>query len=233
MQPEALLIADSDSGRAIGDAIAAVGWTLRRFEPGPAALLYALEKRPQFIIVDAQAEHPKSAQICSSLRALEEIRAVPLIALSPSAEPERRVELLEAGADECWTESPDSRECQLRLRAIARRLQPSSAPHVLRQAGLELDLDRYTVRADGAPVQLTAMQLKVLKHFMEHPGVIFTCRELLYGVWDNPDLTEGAVKACVMRIRRALAAAGRPRALRNVRTTGGYIFDSEAAAVEM
>ena len=231
MQPEALLIADSDAGGVIGEVIAAVGWSLRTTEPGPAALLCALERRPHFIIVDARLADAKSTQICSSLRALEEMRAVPLIALGPPAQPEVRLKLLEAGVDECWTERPDSRECQLRLRAIARRLQPASPPHVLRQAGLELDLDRYTVRAQGAPVQLTAMQLKVLRHFMEHPGVILTCRELLHGVWDNPGLTEGAVKACVMRIRRALAAAGRPKAIRNVRTTGGYIFDSEAAEV--
>lgn len=231
MQPEALLIADPDQGRAIGEAIAAVGWSLRTSEPGPAALLCALERRPQFIIVDARLEHLRSAQICSSLRALEEMRSVPLIALGPPAEPERRLRLLEAGADECWTESPDSRECELRLRAIARRLQPAAAPHLLCESGLELDLDRYTVRAEGPPVQLTAMQLKLLRHFMEHPGAIFTCRELLYQVWDNPRLTEGAVKACVMRIRRALSLAGRPKAIRNVRSTGGYIFDPEAAEV--
>ena len=231
MQARLLVIADEESADSITRVLDPACWDVERVELGSGALVAAMHFEPATVILDARESSQSHAEFCRTFRTIGSMAAVPLIALAKAGRTAERLSMLEAGADDCWTEAPDSREFELRLRAIHRRLRPAAAGRVLRHGGIELDLDRYTVRSNGGPVQLTAMQLKLLQHFMERPGVIFSRRELLEQVWQNPKLDEGAVTACIVRIRRALAAAGGPDAIRNVRTTGGYVFETEAETV--
>lgn len=230
MQTALLVIGGSDSARKIARTVDPTCWKVEWVELGAGALVAAVQRSPSTIIVDAR-EHPRScAEFCRTFRSIHEIPSGPVIALTGEGRSTDRLLMLEAGADDCWIEPIDDRELRLRLDAVHRRLQSVPARRLLRHGEIELDLDRYTVRAKGAPVQLTAMQLKVLQHFIENPGVTFSRKQLLDKVWHNNDLDEGAVTACILRIRRALAAAGGPDAIRNVRTTRGYVFETEAAA---
>lgn len=232
MQVTVLLIADPDAAESLTPVFSSIGWTVRVQPPGATALVSAVQVQPHLIILDARSKVPVAAQLCRSLRAIDDLGSASIFAMVRDPERSDTLELLEAGVDDCWTEPEDHREFQLRLRAIDRRLRPNASTRLLRFNGIELDPDRYVVKANGLPVQLTAMQLKVLKHLMEHAGVTHSRRELLQAVWKNPDLDEGAVTACIARIRRALSATGNGDAIRNVRSTGGYVFEPEALPVE-
>lgn len=232
MRVTVLLIAAPDAAEELTLIFSSIGWTVRAEPPGATALVNAVQAQPHLIVLDARARTPAAAQLCRSLRAVDDLRSASIFALVRDPARSDTVELLEAGVDDCWTEPEDHLEFQLRLRAIDRRLRPNAGTRVLRFNGIELDPDRYVVKANGLPVQLTAMQLKLLKHLMEHAGVIHSRKELLRAVWKNPDLDEGAVTACIARIRRALSATGNGDAIRNVRSTGGYVFEPDAIPVD-
>lgn len=233
MQVTVLLIAGPTAAESLTSVLSATGWSVNAQPHGAKALVSAVQSHPSLIIIDARSDLEEAAQLCRSLRAVDDLSVTPIFAMLRDPSRSETLTMLEAGVDDCWVESEDNREFQLRLRAIDRRLRPNGASRLLRLNGIELDPDRYVVKANGSPVQLTAMQLKVLKHLMEHPGVTYSRRQLLEAVWQNPELDEGAVTACIARIRRALSVAGSgASAIRNVRSTGGYVFEPEARAVD-
>jgi two-component system phosphate regulon response regulator PhoB len=222
-----LIVAEGEAAERIAGTINSTAWKIERVELGSGALVAAARLEPSAILLEARHDSEANVRFCGTLRAIDRTADVHLIALVGDAAD--RLLLLEAGADDCWAEPPGSREFELRLSSVHRRHRPGRSGRLLIQGDMELDLDRYTVRARRGLVQLTAMQLKVLRHFVENPGVIFSRGELLEQVWRNPDLDEGAVTACIVRIRRALAAAGSSSIIRNVRSTGGYLLERQAA----
>lgn len=228
MSASLLLVSNRKDGRRIREAVAPVGFHLRQCESGSAAIELALQSPPDLVLVCAGADPSSVLQLCRSLRAVEETSVLALVVLAPSASPGERLAILEAGADDCWTEDVARPEFLLRLRAFARRTEAAQATRIIRYADVELDLDRYRARRNGAPVDLTAMQLKLLKHLMENPTIVFSRRQLLRQVWQNSKLDEGAVTACVARLRRALQKAGGPDLIKSI-PSAGYALDASVA----
>jgi two-component system phosphate regulon response regulator PhoB len=93
-------------------------------------------------------------------------------------------------------------------------------------ADLLLDPQRLKVWRSGRRVPLTIFQFRLLHFLMTHPGRVFTRRELLHEVWSDTALDEGAVTACVVRLRRALSQAGEIDLVRSARGVG-YALDND------
>ena len=49
--------------------------------------------------------------------------------------------------------------------------------------GLAVDFRSATVTRDGVPVDLSALELRLLRYFVEHPGIVIGRQELLDKVW--------------------------------------------------
>jgi len=222
-----LLVSDKQHGLAIEQALSSVGFHVDRCEMGSAAMERALQSPPGAVLVDARSNPCQSTHLCWSLRSVDETARLPIVALVRADKSNDRLALLEAGADDCWTESAESREFILRLKGLARRIETPRPTRVLRYADIELDLDRLKVRRNGTSVQLPLIQLKLLRLLIENPTIVFSHRQLLEQVWRNPELDEGAVRACVVRLRRALNKAGGPDLIKNVPGVG-YALDADA-----
>lgn len=222
-----LLVSDNSAGNSLEQTLHCLGFDVRRCESGPVAMESALRSPPNLILLDGRSHPLNSIQLCKSLRSIEETSKLPAVVLAGPASSQERLAMLEAGADDCWTEPVDSREFLLRLKGFARRFEAPPSTRVLRYADIELDVDRYKVRRGGVSVELHAMQLKLLRHLMEHPTIVFSRRQLLEQVWHNPSLDEGAVSACVVRLRRALNGSGGPDLIKNVPGVG-YALDGGA-----
>lgn len=224
-----LLVISQDNTAAQICAIAeAEGWTARAAELGSGCLNAAQRFRPDLIILDARPSSPSFAELCRCIRSIDEIAAATLVTLVGSSQADYG-SLLEAGADECWFERADAREFRIRLGAVHRRCRSRSSSSVIRCGEVELDLDRYTVRCSGPPAQLTSSQLRVLKYLMDNAGTYVPHNVLLERAWGRCDLDIGAIRACVKRLRNALAATGAMNVIRSVK--GGYLFDTEPAPV--
>lgn len=221
-----ILVSDPTPARAFALAVEGLGYSVRSFMQAAPALETAIELRPDLILLDSPSEPLRWLQACRSFRAEAETRQVPMVVTCGPASSEDRQALLEAGADDCWTEPLDSRACLFRLQAFARRSETAGEGQVLRYADVEFDLRRFKVRRAGKLIDLTPMQMKLLKHFMQAPTVVFSRKELLESLWDNAGVDEGAVTACVLRLRRALNAVG-PNLIRLV-PLAGYSLDGDA-----
>jgi two-component system phosphate regulon response regulator PhoB len=91
-----------------------------------------------------------------------------------------------------------------------------------------MDLGAHRVRRAGKPVQLGPTEFRLLRHFMEHPGRVFSRERLLDAVWGHdPDIDSRTVDVHIRRLRKSLNADGSSDVIRTVRSAG-YSLDSEA-----
>jgi two-component system phosphate regulon response regulator PhoB len=90
-----------------------------------------------------------------------------------------------------------------------------------------MDVASHRVRRDGKPLQLGPTEFRLLRHFLEHPGRVFSRERLLDIVWaHNADVGLRTVDVHVRRLRQALNADGGEDPFRTVRGSG-YALDSE------
>jgi two-component system alkaline phosphatase synthesis response regulator PhoP len=81
-----------------------------------------------------------------------------------------------------------------RIRARLRTYDADSLPSTVLQAGgLEMDIGRYEVTVNGAPVSLTATEFNLLRVLLENSGYVLTradlIRKALGGDYDGLDRT--------------------------------------------
>jgi two-component system phosphate regulon response regulator PhoB len=90
-----------------------------------------------------------------------------------------------------------------------------------------MDISSHRVRRDGKPIALGPTEFRLLKHFLEHPGRVFSRERLLEAVWSHdPDIDARTVDVHVRRLRQALNSGSQPDLIRTVRSAG-YSLDSE------
>lgn len=226
--PAVLLVASDGDCSTIQSAIEQAGAKVRRCPLRPSALVEAVESLPSAVVLDARSDVGRAVQLCRGLRAVEGTNAVHLVALTSAGSPEDRERLLEAGADDCWILPGDSLDLLQRVSGLTQA--PDGRPsRVLRCGDVELDASRYTVTCSGRTAPLTAMQLKLLAHLMRSPGTVFSQQRLLEEVWGKPHGDERMVRACIVRLRRALdPGRGSSSLIKTVRG-GGYAFDAGRA----
>lgn len=225
-ETQALLISDAGPSDTLRQNLGGSPLDVRETPLGPEAITVAVQSRPPVLLVDGRHEHHKALQLCSALRSRVEIGSAFIIVILRDNGEHMRIEAFDAGADECFAEPTARRELWSRLEAVKRRIRNDVASDVIRYADVELDLRRHKVRRSGRAIDLSTAQMRLLRFLMEHPGVVFTRRELLETVWRDSSLDEGAVTVGVVRLRRALKSTGGPDLIRQVRGIG-YSLDAD------
>ena len=82
------------------------------------------------------------------------------------------------------------------------------------------------MRRGGDSIALGPTEFRLLKHFLENPGRVFSRERLLEAVWSHdPDIDARTVDVHVRRLRQALNAGSRADIIRTVRSAG-YSLDS-------
>ena len=109
----------------------------------------------------------------------------------------------------------------------ADRVRPALAGEQLAYADVEMDLVGHKVRRGGEPVQLGPTEFRLLRHFLEHPGRVFSRERLLDSVWGHDSDIE--LRTVDVHIRRLRLAIGEPDLIRTVRSAG-YALDAEGLA---
>lgn len=218
-----LLISPEPTGKATSDMMESLGYDVHQCAVGVAAFANFARFQPDLLLLDCRAEFGAGLQLCRTLRAVPETSCVPIAVLAEGED--HRIEALEAGADECLSQSLSSRESVLRLRALSRRGEFAASARILRYERVELDQEKYRVRRNGALLSISSMQFRLLRFLMENPTIVFSRRQLLETVWKNAGLDEGAVTACIARLRRALNSAGGPDLIRSI-PGSGYSLDA-------
>ena len=90
-----------------------------------------------------------------------------------------------------------------------------------------MDLAAHKVRRSGAALQLGPTEYRLLRHFLENAGRVFSRQQLLETVWPHSEDIE--LRTVDVHIRRLRLALGEPDLVRTVRSAG-YALDAENIA---
>ena len=85
---------------------------------------------------------------------------------------------------------------------------------------------RTACAATASPIPLGPTEYRLLRHFLENPGRVFSRQQLLETVWPHSeDIELRTVDVHIRRLRQALNDGG-PDLIRTVRSAG-YSLDAE------
>jgi two-component system, OmpR family, phosphate regulon response regulator PhoB len=200
---------------------------IRHTADGEEARLIAQESPPDLVLRDWMIEGLSGIEVCRRLRRMPATQNVPIIMLTARGEEEDRVRGLETGADDYVTKPFSPRELVARVGAVLRRVRPALAGEQLIYADLEMDTVGHKVRRSGKLVPLGPTEFRLLKHFLEHPGWVFSRERLLDSVWGHDaDIEPRTVDVHIRRLRQAINAGGLPDIIRTVRSAG-YALDAD------
>jgi DNA-binding response OmpR family regulator len=143
-------------------------------------LAVAEKVKPALIVLDLMLPDRSGEDVCREVR---ERSDVPILMLTAKASEDERVTGLALGADDYLTKPFSPRELVARVRAILRRTQGGEQPLVpLLQfdgGALEIDTVSHEVRCDGAEVDLTRNEYKLLTTLARYPGRVYSRFELI------------------------------------------------------
>lgn len=201
------------------------GYDVSRTADGEEALLLARETPPDIVLLDWMIEGLSGIEVCRRLRRATDTANVPIIMLTARGEEEDRIRGLETGADDYVTKPFSPRELVARVAAILRRVRPALAGQVLSYGDIELDAVSHKSKRAGQTLQLGPTEFRLLRHFLEHPGRVFSRERLLDAVWGmDSDIELRTVDVHIRRLRKAVNLPGLPDIIRTVRSAG-YALD--------
>jgi two-component system phosphate regulon response regulator PhoB len=203
------------------------GYEVTRTGDGEEALILAEEVRPDLVILDWMIEGISGIEVCRRLRRRQQTANLPIIMLTARGEESDRVRGLETGADDYLTKPFSPKELVARAGAVLRRVRPALAAETLDYSGIEMDLAAHRVRREGKAIQLGPTEYRLLRHFLEKPGRVFSRQQLLETVWPHSEDIE--LRTVDVHIRRLRLALGEPDIIRTVRSAG-YALDAEGLA---
>ena len=199
---------------------------VRHTPDGEEALLLAREATPDLVLLDWMVEGLSGIEVCRRLRRAPETANVPIIMLTARGEEEDRVRGLETGADDYVTKPFSPRELVARVKAVLRRVRPALAGETLSYADIEMDTVGHKVRRAGELIPLGPTEFRLLKHFLQHPGWVFSRERLLDAVWGrDTEIETRTVDVHIRRLRKAINGEGMPDIIRTVRSAG-YALDA-------
>jgi two-component system, OmpR family, phosphate regulon response regulator PhoB len=193
---------------------------------GEEALAQIAERPIDAVLLDWMLPLVSGIEVCRQIRRAPRTRALPVIILTAKGEEGDRVRGLNSGADDYVVKPFSPSELIARLRAVMRRAQPNSVDDVLRYADVAMDLVAHRVSRAGKAIHLGPTEFRLLRHFLQHPGRVFSRGQLLDSVWGHDAEVElRTVDVHIRRLRKALNAEAEDDILRTVRSVG-YALDN-------
>ena len=197
------------------------GFEVAEARDGEDALISVRERCPDLIVLDWMLPAVSGIEVCRQLRRRGETRDVPVIMLTAKSEETDRIRGLDSGADDYLTKPFSPRELVARIRAVMRRTRPAVSAENLKFADIEMDLAAHKVTRAGRATHLGPTEFRLLRHFMEHPGRVFSREQLLDSVWGHDVYVEPrTVDVHIRRLRKALDVGRAPDVIRTVRSAG-------------
>jgi two-component system alkaline phosphatase synthesis response regulator PhoP len=155
---------------------------------GEAGLTQASSGTYDLIVLDVMLPRMNGFDVCREVRR----RGVttPILMLTARGQVVDRVVGLKLGADDYLTKPFETIELMARLEALLRRSRSGAQPggDIYRFGGIVVDFRRAEVTRAGQPVDLSAREFKLLRHFIEHRGATLTRDELLSDVWGYDEM---------------------------------------------
>lgn len=180
-----LLVEDEESLiLTLQDRLVSEGYETSVAKDGDAAVAAASRNTFDCILLDITLPKKNGFDVCRDLRQLGV--QTPILMLTARGQVFDRVLGLKLGADDYVTKPFEMAELLARIEALLRRsrtMASAGGAHAFVFGEVEVDFRSAEVRRSGLPVELSGLEIKLLRYLVEHRGVVLSRDELLEKVW--------------------------------------------------
>ena len=220
-----ILLVEDEPGitLALEDDLQREGYSVEAVTDGETASRRAREAAFDLILLDVMLPRRDGFEVCRDLRRAG-IRT-PIIMLTARTLEAEKVLGLELGADDYVTKPYSPRELRARIKAALRRAG-ADLDTIVRFGDVEVDFGRHELRRAGEPIDVTALELKLMAAFIRNRGRVLSRQALLDEVWGpGTFVTDRVVDNKITNLRRKIEPVpSSPTYLISIRGTG-YRFD--------
>lgn len=219
-----LLIIDDDRPlvRALRIALSSRGHEISTAYNAEQGVLQTSLSNPEVVILDLGLPDADGYDVCRNIRRFSK---VPILVLSAAGEENRKVSVLDAGADDYVTKPFGMAEFEARLRVLLRRTSSTISP-VISSAEMDatsiqsssaicsvgpisVDLVHHMAHVENRALNLTAREFDFLAFLARNQGRVCTHQMILREVWGIDYLRESQyLRVYAHRLRRKLGDAG-------------------------
>jgi DNA-binding response OmpR family regulator len=180
------------------------------------------------ILLDIHLPDESGMNFCRQLREQKKYEDIPIIFLTSEDRIESKVLGFEAGADDYITKPFDTTELRARVLSRLRRNGKKTTDPITRIGEFAIDFNRQKIsdtdgNAEGKPLPLTPIEFKLLVHFLQNDGKIYSRQELLETFWGGDvHVSKHTIDTHISSLRKKLGEKG--SYLRSV-FRRGYLFN--------
>lgn len=185
-------------------ALRARGYTAHVASTGSIGLQLAGAVEPDVIIVDLGLPDLDGVEVCRQLRRWT---SVPILVLTVDGAENRKVEALDAGADDYVSKPFSMPELLARVRVATRHrraIASASEPGLIEVGPLRIDVAAHEATLDGVPMSLARKEFALLAMLARNEGRVILHRVLVAGVWDSETGRVALLRTHVNQLRRKL-----------------------------
>ena len=215
-----LLLVDDDAELCamLREYLEPEGFGAETAENGQSALERLARGGIDLVVLDVMLPGLSGFEVLRRLRATSR---VPVLMLTARGEEIDRVVGLEMGADDYLAKPFSPRELVARIRAVLRRMADAPAGGLLSFGALRLDARAHRAQVDGADLELTSAELRILELLMQADTRTVTREELMQQALGRRLLpTDRSLDTHISNLRRKLVRFTERIRIQGVRGAG-------------
>ena len=202
-----ILIIEDEPGilLSLKDEFESEGYMVYTAEDGEKGLKMIKRQKPDLIILDIMLPVLDGYEVCKRLKM--EGDTTPIIMLTVKDKEIDKVLGLELGADDYVTKPFSLRELMARVKAVLRRTEERAIDLSTYSFGqIELDFKKYEAKKKGKKLELTPLEFKILKLFIQKKEQVISRNDFLDKVWgeDNMYVSFRTVDSHIASIRKKI-----------------------------
>lgn len=205
-----MLVDDEDSIRKIVEhLVQKEGYEFCYAADGEKALQMFPLENPDIIILDVMLPEIDGFEVCRRIR---QDSIVPIILLSAKGDIVDKSVGFNMGADDYMTKPFSPVELALRIKALFRRAalkmeaakSPENKDRIIVKK-LEINNKTFEVNVRGKKVDLTSKEFELLQFMANHPGQVFTRKQLFDNLWGEKYLGDsGTITVFIRKVREKI-----------------------------
>ncbi len=184
--------------------LSAEGYQVIHVETGEQALLQLEKNHFALIVLDLMLPGIDGLEVCNRLR--DQGSQIPILMLTARGSEQDRITGLSQGADDYLAKPFNLKEFLLRVAALLRRSnwKAQQTEHKHYDFGTNhIDLETHQATTSQETIQLTELEMKMLRLFFDQEGKVLSRGELLKQVWGmSPDTETRTLDNFVVRLRK-------------------------------
>ena len=173
---------------------------------GIEALSICEKNKVDMMLLDIMMPEMNGYQVIQQVRKENNI---PIIMISAKGQDEDKILGLDLGSDDFIVKPFNPLEAMARINSNIRRFYSlgSRAKEVksLQVKNLRLDTEQCIVYRDDEAIDLTSVEYKILRLFMENPGKVFTKQQIYEEGWgEEYIIADNNIMVCISKLRAKL-----------------------------